>query len=80
MAALWPDDELIAELRILSGRRADLNADRTRCISRLCGQLNGIYTALERALERVNHGSTILLSGYRTPAALRRTGGKRLET
>ncbi|GAA2746012.1 IS110 family transposase [Kitasatospora cinereorecta] len=80
LTVLRPDDELIAELRILTGRRADLNADRTRRINRLRGQLNSIFPALERSLDLVNHGPVILLSGYRTPAALRRMGRKRLET
>ncbi|WP_103531401.1 IS110 family transposase [Streptomyces sp. SM11] len=80
LTALRPDDEDAVELRILTNRRADLNADRTRRINRLRGQLNSILPALERALDLGNVGPLILLTGYQTPAALRRTGAKRLET
>jgi transposase len=80
LTALRPDDEHAIELRVLTGRRADINADRTRRINRLRGQLTSIFPALERVLDLGNVGPLILLSGYQTPAALRRTGRKRLET
>ncbi|MEU5431706.1 IS110 family transposase [Streptomyces olivoreticuli] len=80
LAVLRPDDEHAIELRILTNRRADLNADRTRRINRLRGQLTSIFPALERSLDLGNVGPLILLTGYQTPAALRRTGRKRLET
>lgn len=65
--------------RILTDRRSDLSADHTRRINRLRGQLTGIFPALERVLDMGNVGPLVLLSGYQTPAALRRTGQKRLE-
>ncbi|MFE6555165.1 IS110 family transposase [Streptomyces sp. NPDC057746] len=80
LTMLRPDDEHVVELRVLTNRRADLIADRTRRINRLRGQLTSIFPALERALELGNLGPLVLLSGYQTPAALRRTGRKRLET
>ncbi|CAM5585600.1 IS110 family transposase (plasmid) [Streptomyces viridifaciens] len=80
LTVLRPDDEHAVELRILTGRRADLSADRTRRINRLRGQLTGIFPALERALDLDNLGPLILLTGYQTPAALRRTGRTRLTT
>jgi transposase len=80
LTTLRPQDERIVELRVLTNRRADLVADRTRKINRLCGQLASIFPALERALDLGNLGPLILLTGYQTPAALRRTGRKRLET
>jgi transposase len=80
LAVLRPDDEHAIELRVLTDRRADINADRTRRINRLRGQLTGIFPALERCLDLGNAGPLILLSGYQTPAALRRTGRNRLET
>jgi transposase len=79
LTSLRPDDEHAIELRVLTGRRADINADRTRRINRLRGQLTSIFPALERALDLGNTGPLILLTGYQTPAALRRTGRKRLE-
>ncbi len=80
LAVLQPDDERAIELRVLTSRRADLSADRTRRINRLRGQLTTIFPALERALDLGNVGPLILLTGYQTPAALRRTGRKRLVT
>ncbi len=65
--------------RILTNRRLDLVAD-TRTINRLRAQLNGIFPALERALDLNNTGPLILLSGYQTPVAIRRIGAKRLAT
>ncbi|MEV6655417.1 IS110 family transposase [Streptomyces sp. NPDC051219] len=80
LTILRPDDEQAVELRILTDRRADLNADRTRRINRMRGQLTSIFPALERALDLGNVGPLVLLAGYQTPAALRRTGRSRLET
>ncbi|MEV5989646.1 IS110 family transposase [Streptomyces sp. NPDC052051] len=80
LTTLRPDDEHAIELRVLTGRRADINADRTRRINRLRGQLTSIFLALERVLDLGNVGPLVLLTGYQTPAALRRTGRKRLET
>ncbi|WP_308363831.1 IS110 family transposase [Streptomyces sp. ISL-86] len=80
LTVLRPDDEHAVELRVLTGRRADLGADRTRRINRLRGQLTSIFPALERVLDLGNVGPLILLTGYQTPAALRRTGRSRLET
>ncbi|WP_405712428.1 IS110 family transposase [Streptomyces xanthophaeus] len=80
LTVLRPDDERAVELRILTDRRADLNADRTRRINRLRGQLTSIFPALERVLDLGNVGPLVLLTGYQTPAGLRRTGRSRLET
>ncbi|WP_327328105.1 IS110 family transposase [Streptomyces sp. NBC_01210] len=73
-------DETVTDLKILTGRRRDLVADRTRTVNRLRAQLTGIFPGLERALDLTNTGPLILLTGYQTPAALRRIGRKRLET
>lgn len=73
-------DETVTELKILTGRRMDLVADRTRTVNRLRAQLTGIFPGLERALDVTNTGPLVLLTGYQTPAALRRIGRKRLET
>lgn len=80
LTVLRPDDERAVELRVLTNRRTDLVADRSRRINRLRGQLNSVFPALERTLDLGNAGPLILLTGYQTPGALRRTGGKRLET
>ncbi|WP_332874976.1 transposase [Streptomyces geranii] len=39
-----------------------------------------LFPGLERALDLTNTGPLMLLTGYQTPASLRRTGKKRLET
>ncbi|MDX2565193.1 IS110 family transposase [Streptomyces sp. TX20-6-3] len=73
-------DETVTDLKILTGRRMDLVADRTRTVNRLRAQLAGIFPGLERVLDLTNTGPLVLLTGYQTPAALRRKGRKRLET
>ncbi|MFE0512873.1 IS110 family transposase [Streptomyces sp. NPDC058964] len=73
-------DGTVADLKILTGRRLDLVADRTRTVNRLRAQLTGIFPGLERALDLTNTGPLVLLTGYQTPSALHRTGKTRLET
>jgi transposase len=79
LPVLRPGDDLIAELRMLTGRRADLVADRTRTINRLRQQLTAVCPALERAAEIANQrGWVILLARYQRPKAIRRAGVDRL--
>jgi hypothetical protein len=73
-------DETVTDLKILTGRRMDLVADRTRTVNRLRAQLTGIFPGLERVLDLTNTGPLMLLTGYQTPASLRRIGVKRLES
>ncbi|MFF4727608.1 IS110 family transposase [Streptomyces mirabilis] len=73
-------DETVTDLKILTGRRMDLVADRTRTVNRLRAQLTDIFPGLERALDLTNTGPLMLLTGYQTPASLRPAGRKRLET
>jgi len=77
---LRPGDNITVELKLLTARRTDLVCDRTRVINRLRAQLTGIFPALEGALDLTNTGPLVLLTGYQTPAALRRTGQARLQT
>lgn len=74
LTALHPDDELIAELRLLVARRRDLAGDRVRAVNRLHDQLLVVCPALERVLDLTNRGPLVLLTGFQTPAALRATG------
>lgn len=76
---LRTSDDTVTDLKILTVRRIDLVADRTRVINRLRAQLNGIFPGLERAPDLNNTGPLVLLTGYQTPAALRRLGVRRLE-
>ncbi|WP_367141220.1 MULTISPECIES: IS110 family transposase [Streptomyces] len=77
---LRPGDETVTDLKILTGRRVDLVADRTRTVNRIRAQLTGIFPGLERSLDLTNTGPLVLLTGYQTPASIRRLGRKRLET
>ncbi|WP_328437307.1 IS110 family transposase [Streptomyces sp. NBC_00444] len=77
---LRADDDIVTDLKILTGRRTDLVADRTRTVNRLRAQLTGVFPGLERALDLTNAGPLTLLTGYQTPAAIRRMGTRRLET
>lgn len=71
--------QLAADLALLTGHRSDLIADRVRMLNRLRDMLTGIFPALERAFDYSDHkGALILLSGYQTPAAIRRRGHTRL--
>ncbi|MEU0000612.1 IS110 family transposase [Streptomyces microflavus] len=80
LGLLRSDDEIAVDLRTLTGRRTDLVCDRTRQINRLRAQLLEIFPALERTLALTNRGPVLLLTGYQTPAAIRRSGAKRIET
>ncbi len=80
LGLLRPGDEIAVDLRTLTNRRLDVVFDRTRQINRLRAQLLEIFPALERSLDLVNKGPVMLLTGYQTPAAIRRAGVKRIET
>jgi transposase len=72
---LHPGQDLVVELRILTSRRADLVADRTRAINRLRQQLTAICPALERAADLANQrGWVVLLAHYQRPGDLRNLG------
>ncbi|GHI40043.1 hypothetical protein Sviol_44510 [Streptomyces violascens] len=57
---LHTGDETAIDLKILTGRRMDLVADRTRTVNRLRAQLTGIFPSLERALDLTNKSSLTL--------------------
>jgi transposase len=72
-------DDIAVDLRILTSRRSDLVADRTRAINRLRAQLLEYFPALERAFDySTSRAALILLTGYQTPDGLRRVGAARL--
>jgi transposase len=80
LGLLRPGDEIAVDLRILTTRRSDLVADRTRQINRLRAQLLEIFPALERAFDYSrSKAALVLLTGYQTPAAIRRAGAARIE-
>ncbi|MGX9225962.1 IS110 family RNA-guided transposase [Streptomyces albus] len=78
-AAIDVPAQLAADLALLTAHRADLVADRVRMINRLRDVLTGVFPALERAFDYSSHkGALVLLTGYQTPAAIRRRGRARL--
>ncbi|GLY65229.1 IS110 family transposase [Amycolatopsis taiwanensis] len=78
LAELRPTDELVVELRMLTTRRADLVADRTRAVNRLRQHLTAVCPALERAADLGQRAWVVLLTRYQRPKALRSTGAARL--
>ncbi|MGW9598190.1 MULTISPECIES: IS110 family transposase [Streptomyces] len=78
-AAIDVPAQLAADLALLTAHRSDLVADRGRMINRLRDVLTGVFPALERAFDYSSQkGALVLLTGYQTPAALRRRGQARL--
>jgi transposase len=74
-------DEIAVNLKILTARRYDLAADRTRAINRMRAQLLEYFPALERTFDyAASKAALILLTGYRAPTGLRRIGSSRLAT
>jgi len=79
LPVLHPGDNLITELRMLTGHRADLVADRTRTINRLRQQLAAVCPALERVAQPTSdRGWVVLLTRYQRPKAIRQSGVSRL--
>jgi transposase len=71
-------DQISADLRLLTARRTDLVYDRVRSINRLRATLLEYFPALEAAFDYSKKAPLILVSGYQTPEAIRRTGTTRL--
>lgn len=72
-------DEISANLRLLTARRADLVIDRTRAFNRLRATLLEYFPGLEAAFDYANNKSALtLLTRYQTPDQLRRAGVKRV--
>lgn len=70
---------LVTELRLLVTHRTDLVGDRVRMVNRLRDVLSGYFPALERSFDYAHsRGALVLLTGYQTPQALRRSGETRL--
>ncbi len=69
-------DELLEELRLLSGYDDDLAADRVRLVNRLRDMLTSVHPPLEAVLgPRLDHPAAwALLARYPTPSALRAAG------
>ncbi|MEU1458950.1 IS110 family transposase [Streptomyces avermitilis] len=71
--------QLTRELSLILTHRNALSAERTRTINRMRSLLTSIFPGLERCFEFArSEGALVLLTGYQTPAALRRIGESRL--
>ena len=71
--------DLIRNLAVLTGHRADLIADRVRMINRLRDLMTSVFPSLERAFDYSSHkGALVLLTGYASPDRIRRIGQTRL--
>jgi transposase len=66
--------ELDLELRLLVGRRGDLQVEQTRRLARLHDLLVGIHPGLERVLDLTSKRGLWLVSRYVTPAEVRAAG------
>jgi transposase len=75
LTVLRKPDQIVAELQVLTARRADLMADWVRGINRIRELLTSIFPALERAFAYSTRSALILLTGYCTPGAIRHVGG-----
>jgi len=72
------EDETLAELQLLVGRRRDLVTEQTRRLSRLHDLLTRVHPGLERALDLTSKGGLWFLTRYVTPAEIRAAGRARL--
>ncbi|MEY9997395.1 hypothetical protein ABIE67_009514 [Streptomyces sp. V4I8] len=54
-------DEIAVDLRILTSRRLDLAADRTRAINRMRAQMLEYFPALERAFDYKQSKAALVL-------------------
>lgn len=79
LAVIDADTDLVRNLAVLTGYRADLIADRVRMINRLRDLMTSVFPSLERAFDYSSHkGALVLLTGYASPERIRRLGEKRL--
>src|SRR5215217_3212593 len=79
LAIIDTDTDLVRNLAVLTGHRADLIADRVRMINRLRDLMTSVFPSLERAFDYSSHkGALVLLTGYASPDRIRRVGQTRL--
>lgn len=72
-------DDIATELRLLTAHRTDLACDKTRAINRMRASLGEFFPGLEAAFDySTSKAALLLLTGYQTPAGIRRMGVKRL--
>jgi transposase len=81
LSVVGQDSDLVRELAVLVGHRADLIADRVRMINRLRDLMTSVFPALEREFDYKScKGAVVLLTGYASPDRIRGAGQARLAT
>jgi transposase len=79
LAVIDHDTDLVRNLAVLTGHRADLIADRVRMINRLRDLMTSVFPSLEREFDYSScKGALVLLTGYASPERIRRVGVTRL--
>lgn len=79
LTVIDPSTDLVRNLSLLIGHRADLIADRVRIINRLRDVMTSVFPSLEREFDYSScKGALVLLTGYASPQQLRRIGETRL--
>jgi hypothetical protein len=79
LSVVGQDSDLVRELAVLVGHRADLIADRVRMINRLRDLMTSVFPALEREFDYKScKGAVVLVTGYASPARIRGLGQARL--
>jgi transposase len=79
LAIVDADTDLVRNLAVLTGHRADLIADRVRMINRLRDLMTSVFPSLEREFDySACKGALVLLTGYASPDRIRRCGQTRL--
>ncbi len=75
LAVIDQTTDLVRDLGILTGHRADLIADRVRMINRLRELMTSVFPSLEREFDYAScKGALVLLTGYASPLRIRRLG------
>jgi transposase len=74
LAPVTVPDQVVGDLQVLTARREDVMADWVRGVNRLRELLGSIFPGLEQAFDYSTRSALILLTGFQTPAGLRRAG------
>jgi hypothetical protein len=79
LAVIDQETDLVRNLAVLTGHRADLVADRVRTINCLRDLMTSVFPSLERAFDYAScKGALVLSTGYASPHRIRRIGQTRL--
>jgi len=73
LTVIDPVTDLVRNLALLTGHRADLVADRVQMTNRLRDVLTSVFPVLEREFDYAHcKGALVLLTGYASPDRIRR--------